>query len=132
MSIAPVVVHSNMVYSVPMRTTTLADRDREIVALAVAGVPYSKIGPIYGLTLGRAQQIAKAAGVSRNPLKGVHRPKTRRTEAQIQELTLLRLADQVENGHRTLGFAGRGTPEQRAQIRATLAAWLREKARVPA
>lgn len=49
---------------------TIPSRDDRIVALAQAGIPYGEIGAFYGMTRQRVHQIARGAGISRNPNKG--------------------------------------------------------------
>ena len=45
---------------------TTSKRDADILALARAGVTYQHIGQLFGITRARANQIALAAGISRD------------------------------------------------------------------
>lgn len=51
--------------------TNASTRNAQIVALAREGIPYDKIGALYGITRQRVYYLARKAGVSRYPLKGV-------------------------------------------------------------
>jgi hypothetical protein len=101
----------------------LAKRNARIVQLAQAGVPYPQIGQLCGgITPERVGQIAKAAGIFRDPSKARH--DWRRTRVVRAEATL----------HDALLWHTEDTPEVRAAME-TLSAAIRDliaQAQVPA
>ena len=101
-------------------------RNDEIVALARAGVSYNRIAALNGLTRQRVQQLARAAGISRNPERRPHTPNLPRvlTEADLECLSVLRLIRLLEKGWLTPGYR-KGTPAEREHVKQALLAMLR-------
>lgn len=97
-----------------------------ILALARAGdLSYTEIGRAFGVSRGYAHQVAREAGISRNPNMIRHgRPPHVFTDAQLDTYTMERVIRLLDSGWLTPGFY-HGTPEQRTESNKRIAAWLR-------
>jgi hypothetical protein len=86
-----------------MKTPTYPtqERNRRIVQLANAGIPYRTIGELSGgLSRARVQQIAKAGGYSRSPEKARdnwRRGRLERAEAKLIAALRYQAADDPES-----------------------------------